>query len=392
MMSRQSEPHGCAGATHTNDHSIDQSIKNRALSTSSFDTDTETSRVSIAPCPIRLTPLIPPANYGSVQHGAVFRSGFPQAQHTDFLESLHIRSILTLVDTELSEPYTRFISEFGIDHTRVLIAANKDGQVRATDDSICAALAFVLNPDNQPLYIHCNQGRHRTGCVVGCLRKLQQWPLDEILAEYRTYASPKTRSADIELITKFEPDSLVRWAGDHGADSLQWLRGSITDVDDVYQLAEAVLPAHNLAQLYRRTSHETFDDSEDEFAEDEEEWQSTDSSQTGDTGAVPLLNRGELGSREHGTTVIDYGLHQSSNTPNVTAIATIIPFNETVIDNVASSASSTPSKGEDPTATTTVLNVNSSHLDYNLRGRTLQPRPTMLDRPIPPSVTSTVHV
>ncbi|KAF1820311.1 protein-tyrosine phosphatase, partial [Dissoconium aciculare CBS 342.82] len=169
-------------------------------------------RVTIAPCPVHLTPLTRPPNYGSVQHGAVFRSGFPQPEHIEFLETLHIRSILTLVDTELSKSYSRFISEFGIEHTRVLIAANKDGQVRTTTESVCTALAAVLNPENQPLYIHCNQGRHRTGCVVGCLRKLQQWPLDEILAEYQAYASPKTRSGDIEFITDFEPECLVQFA------------------------------------------------------------------------------------------------------------------------------------------------------------------------------------
>ena len=39
----------------------------------------------------------------------------------------------------------------------------------------------------------CNLGRHRTGTVIGCLRKLQNWNLSAILEEYRRYAGPKVR-------------------------------------------------------------------------------------------------------------------------------------------------------------------------------------------------------
>jgi tyrosine-protein phosphatase SIW14 len=296
------------------------------------------------------------------------------------------------VGTEISEPYGRFISEFGIEHMRVLIAANKDGQVRATNDSICAALAFVLNPDNQPLHIHCNQGRHRTGCVVGCLRKLQQWPLDEILAEYRAYASPKTRSADIELITRFEPEALVQWAADNGAGSLRWLRGSIADVEDVYRLTEAVLPAHNLAQLYRHTPHETFHDSDDEVVEDEEESQSAGSSHADDAGSELVPVHGGPGSYEYGTTVTDDGIHRSSNRPDVTAIEIFMPLDSTLIENAAISRSSIPHEVQDLTVSTNVLNANSSPRDFPPRGRTTQPRPPMLDRAATSPIASTIHV
>ena len=39
----------------------------------------------------------------------------------------------------------------------------------------------------------CNLGRHRTGTVIGCLRKLQHWNLSAILEEYRRFAGPKVR-------------------------------------------------------------------------------------------------------------------------------------------------------------------------------------------------------
>jgi protein tyrosine/serine phosphatase len=37
------------------------------------------------------------------------------------------------------------------------------------------ALCEVMDIRNHPLLIHCNKGKHRTGCLVGCFRKIQQW-------------------------------------------------------------------------------------------------------------------------------------------------------------------------------------------------------------------------
>ena len=76
----------------------------------------------------------------------------------------------------------------------------------------CQALLIVMNPVNHPVYIHCNQGRHRTGCIVACLRKIQQWPIDEILAEYNTYAHPKPRKEDLAFIRAFDPSIVYDYA------------------------------------------------------------------------------------------------------------------------------------------------------------------------------------
>lgn len=39
----------------------------------------------------------------------------------------------------------------------------------------------------------CNLGRHRTGTVVGCLRKLQRWNLASIFEEYRRHAGARVK-------------------------------------------------------------------------------------------------------------------------------------------------------------------------------------------------------
>lgn len=103
-----------------------------------------------------------------------------------------------------------------IKHIKVSIAPNKEGNIATTTDSLSEALLHVLDGSNYPLYIHCNQGRHRTGCVVACLRKIQRVPLDQILTEYHAYAHPKARTGDIDLIKSFNPDDVYSYAKAHG--------------------------------------------------------------------------------------------------------------------------------------------------------------------------------
>lgn len=77
-------------------------------------------------------------------------------------------------------------------------------------DKITAALVTILDRRNHPMLIHCNKGKHRTGCLIGCLRKLQQWSLTTIFDEYRRFSFPKSRSMDQEFIELYR--EAVVWA------------------------------------------------------------------------------------------------------------------------------------------------------------------------------------
>jgi tyrosine-protein phosphatase SIW14 len=167
--------------------------------------------------PSRLQPLLPPRNFGAVTDHKVFRSAFPQDRNLDFLDFLGVKTLLCFVDTDPSEGYTEFVRTNNVTRLRIDISPNKEGKVKTTVDSICEALLVVLDATNYPLYIHCNQGRHRTGCVIACMRKVQGWPMEAIVAEYETYSNPKMRDGDLEFIRNvFQPESLLGYAKQHG--------------------------------------------------------------------------------------------------------------------------------------------------------------------------------
>lgn len=74
--------------------------------------------------------------------------------------------------------------------------------------TMSAILDIVLDHRNYPLLLHCNHGKHRTGCVVAVVRKLSGWHLDRVVDEYKTYATPKVRECDVDYITSFQSSSL----------------------------------------------------------------------------------------------------------------------------------------------------------------------------------------
>ncbi|MFQ6650669.1 hypothetical protein Gotur_022815, partial [Gossypium turneri] len=63
---------------------------------------------------------------------------------------------------------------------------------------------FFTDVRNHPVLIHCKRGKHRTGSLVGCLRKLQNWCLSSVFQEYQHFAGIKSRDADMKFIETFD--------------------------------------------------------------------------------------------------------------------------------------------------------------------------------------------
>lgn len=198
------------------------------------------SKVRIAPCPPRLAPIVPPTNWGAVRDHQIFRSGFPTDENLIFLATIPLKSCLTLVDTAPTSAYETWIRSKSIKRSVIPIAANKEGRISITHDSMCAALLFLMDSSNWPLYIHCNQGKHRTGCVIACLQKVWRQPLEDVLWEYGTYARSKQRDADIEFITNFNPDSVFAYAKANGFLEQPRMKRMDSMVADIDSLAEAL--------------------------------------------------------------------------------------------------------------------------------------------------------
>ncbi|KAI9102027.1 protein-tyrosine phosphatase [Phlyctochytrium arcticum] len=151
--------------------------------------------------------LVPPLNFAIVAPG-VYRSGYPNWKNLPFLRTLKLKSIMYLCEDDYAEDTLEFLraEELTIYHIR--IQANKEPFGEIDQREITNALIQVLDVRNHPMLIHCNKGAHRIGCLIGCLRKLQNWSMTSIFDEYRRFAGSKIRIADQEFIEVYsEPVS-----------------------------------------------------------------------------------------------------------------------------------------------------------------------------------------
>ncbi|KAK6917806.1 Atypical dual-specificity phosphatase Siw14-like [Dillenia turbinata] len=151
--------------------------------------------------------LVPPLNFAMVDNG-IFRSGFPDIANFSFLQALALRSIIYLCPEPYPEQNREFLESNGILLFQFGIECRKEPFVNIPDETIREALKVVLDARNHPLLIHCKRGKHRTGCLVGCLRKLQRWCLSSIFDEYQRFAAAKARVSDQRFMELFDTSSL----------------------------------------------------------------------------------------------------------------------------------------------------------------------------------------
>ncbi|XP_068665281.1 inositol diphosphatase DSP5-like [Aristolochia californica] len=147
--------------------------------------------------------LIPPLNFSMVDR-EIYRSGFPTEENFMFLQSLNLKSIVYLCTEPYPEPNAQFLLSHGIQLFQFGIEGSKEASASMPKETILEALQIVLDVRNHPLLIHCKRGKHRTGSLVGCLRKLQNWCLTSVFEEYHRFAVAKARISDLRFIELFD--------------------------------------------------------------------------------------------------------------------------------------------------------------------------------------------
>lgn len=157
--------------------------------------------------------VIPPANFAMVSPG-VYRSGYPKLMNHTFLKSLKLKTLIYLCPENCDDANLQFCRQNSVQILQFGIQGNKEPFADIPEPVIRDALQVLLDVRHHPLLIHCNKGKHRTGCLVGCLRKVQRWSLTSIFDEYRRFAGNKVRILDQQFIELFQT-SLVRYNLNH---------------------------------------------------------------------------------------------------------------------------------------------------------------------------------
>ena len=121
-------------------------------------------------------------NFGQINEN-FYRGEQPSRRDYQTLAALGVKLVIDLQhDFEPSEQ--RLVEAAGMKFHRIPMTTSD----RPADEAVPAFLALVNDPANQPIYVHCKGGRHRTGVMTAAYRISHDgWTADRAYEEMKDY-------------------------------------------------------------------------------------------------------------------------------------------------------------------------------------------------------------
>ena len=121
-------------------------------------------------------------NFGRVNE-RYYRGAQPDADDWADLKALGIRMVIDL--QEDGDPGERgLVEKAGMSFHRVAMTTHQP----PTAATLATFLALVNDPANQPVYVHCAGGRHRTGVMTAAYRiTTEGWTADKAFKEMKQF-------------------------------------------------------------------------------------------------------------------------------------------------------------------------------------------------------------
>ena len=121
-------------------------------------------------------------NFGQID-AAYYRGAQPNNRDYRDLAALGIKTVIDLTrDGRGDEP--GLVRAAGMKFYRIPLTTTD----RPSDAAVAEFLKLVTDPANQPVYVHCQGGRHRTGAMTAVYRMTQDgWTADQAYEEMKAY-------------------------------------------------------------------------------------------------------------------------------------------------------------------------------------------------------------
>ena len=122
-------------------------------------------------------------NFGRInQH--YYRGAQPGEQAFTALANLGVRTVIDLTDRDGDSNEQRLAESAGMKFFKIAM----NTRVVPTAGQIATFLSAVKDPANQPVYVHCVGGKHRTGVMTAIYRMIEDgWTADRAFQEMKTY-------------------------------------------------------------------------------------------------------------------------------------------------------------------------------------------------------------
>jgi tyrosine-protein phosphatase SIW14 len=127
-------------------------------------------------------PLIHIDNFGQISD-TYYRGAQPNARGFAELASLGVRTVIDLTSEDHGDEKL-LVEHSGMKFYRIPLTTSAWPSQSATT----LFLKLVNDPANQPVFVHCQGGRHRTGVMTAVYRMTHDsWTADQAVAEMKQY-------------------------------------------------------------------------------------------------------------------------------------------------------------------------------------------------------------
>ncbi|KAH3901420.1 putative tyrosine protein phosphatase OCA1 SCDLUD_002912 [Saccharomycodes ludwigii] len=176
--------------------------------------------------------VVPPLNFCPVER-YLYRSGQPSPVNFPFLDTLNLKTIIWLSNEDPQDALLDFceLSRIELQFAAISPEGGEDDNPwdGLTEHSIINALETIVQKKNYPLLVCCGMGRHRTGTVIGCLRRIMKWNLASCSEEYRRFTGSRGGRILVELLIEAFNTDLVEINENEAPD---WLLNAVNGGKD----------------------------------------------------------------------------------------------------------------------------------------------------------------
>lgn len=144
-----------------------------------------------------------PRNFGAVSE-QIYRGGQPMTcGELAYLKATGVKTILKLNDrnSPVDEAEKAEAARLGMRIESFAFNAKTIGSSASCPD-VQRAIAFIENPANQPVFIHCTAGKDRTGYIVGLYERESGRSIEDVMNELHRYGHRAARSAAFSQIDR----------------------------------------------------------------------------------------------------------------------------------------------------------------------------------------------
>jgi protein tyrosine/serine phosphatase len=123
------------------------------------------------------------SNFGQVD-AIYFRGAQPKGRDYADLATLGVKTLINLTSDDTDTHEQTMAKSAGLSYFAIPMTTH----VVPTAAQIAEFLSIVSDPANQPVYVHCVGGRHRTGVMTAVYRMIHDgWTSDRAFQEMKEY-------------------------------------------------------------------------------------------------------------------------------------------------------------------------------------------------------------